>query len=290
MYKSFEIIDNFIRDIYECDFLKETLDSKINQIEEIMIAHKTVQRIIDENRPPFSKEFVENVFPILELAVQWDYLKKSKKISDQFMQKCKKRMSSSGSNFRGAMFELDMATRCLLSNWEVDFPEDYTKKGKQIDLIIKGSNGERIALECTSKRGTDIVDIKKINETIQSKNEKFEPKYLKLCDIQFAQKIVILDLTRHYYKLPQILADVSKIRCCDNIDGVALTWREDIIENENHSVRIKYKCLGSIPDKYFSTTWAAEFHKGPVFFLRKYVEPEPKHGTWSPEEHAKFLR
>jgi len=290
MYKSFEIIDNFIRDIYECDFLKETLDSKINKIQEITIAHQTVRRIIDEKRMPFSEEFVENVFPILEVAVQWDHLKKSKQMTSQFMQKCKKRMGSSGSNFRGTIFELDMVTRCLLSNWEVDFPEDYTKKGKQIDLIVTKPNGEIIALECASKRGTDIVDAQKVNETIQLKNEKFESRYLKLLGIQFTQKIVILDLTRHDYKLPKILANVSKIRDCDNIDGVALTWREDIIENDNHSVRIKYRCLGDIPDKYFSTTWAAEFHKEPVFFLRKYVEPEPKHGTWGPEEHAKFLR
>ena len=284
MYKSFEIIEDFIRDIYECDFLKETLDGKISQIQEIRIAHQTVRGIIDENRPPFSEEFVENVFPILEVAVQWDHLKKSKKIPKQFMQKCKKRMGSSGSNFRGTMFELDMATRCLLSNWEVDFPENYTKKGKQIDLIVKKPNGERIALECASKRGTDIIDAQKINETIQLKNEKFEPRHLKLLNIQLTQKTIVLDLTDRNYETPQILSDMSKISTCDNIDGLALTWREDIVENENHSIRIKYKCLGNIPDKYFSATWAAEFHKGPVFFLRKYVEPEPKHGKWGPEE------
>lgn len=284
MYKSFEIIEDFIRDIYECDFLKETLDSKISQIQEITTAHQTVRKIIDKNRPPFSKEFVEDVFPILEVAVQWERLKKSKKIPRQFMQKCTKRMGSSGSNFRGTMFELDMATRCLLSDWEVDFPEDYTKKGKQIDLIVRKPNDEKIALECASKRGTDIIDAQRINETIQLKNEKFELRYLRPLNIQFTHKIIIFDLTRGNYEPPQILSNTSKIRSCGNIDGVALTWREDVVENENHSIRIKYKCLGNIPYKYLTATWAAEFHKGPVFFLRKYVEPEPEHGKWSPEE------
>jgi hypothetical protein len=69
LYKSFEIIEDFVRDIYECDFLKETLDSRISQIQEITIAYQTVRGIIEENRPPFSEEFVKNVFPILEVAV-----------------------------------------------------------------------------------------------------------------------------------------------------------------------------------------------------------------------------
>lgn len=284
MYKSFKIIDNFIRDIYECGFLGKTLDKRVAQIQEITIAHQTLRRVIEQGRRPFSKEFIEDIFPILEVALQWDDLKKSQQISDQFMQKCKKRLALSGSNFRGTVFELDMATRCLLSGWEVDFPEDYTKKGKQIDLIVKKPNDETIALECASKRGTDIIDARKINETIQLKNEKFEARHLKLFGVHFSSKVIIFDLTRDNYETPKILSDLSKIESCNNVDGVALTWREDIVESENHSIRIKYKCLGNVPDRYFATTWAAEFHKGPVFFLRKYVEPEPKHGNWGREE------
>ena len=195
-----------------------------------------------------------------------------------------KRMGPPSGIFRGTLFEIDMATRCLLSSWDVDFPEDYTKKGKQIDLLVEKPDGEKIALECESKRGTEVIDVEKLNENIQDKSIKFQPKHLELLGIGLDKKILIVDLTRSRYKIPKILANIKEIKICDNLDGIVLTWREDFVENENHSLRIKYKVLGNVPDKYFSTTWAAEFHKGPVFFLRKYVEPEPGHGKWGPEE------
>jgi len=278
------MIEDSIKDVYGCSFLRRTMNGKVSQISEIAIAHSTVLKTIDGQRPPFSKEFMENVFPILEVAVQWDELRKSKRIPAAFLERCKERFSASGSNFRGTMFEIDMATRCLLSNWKVDFPEDYTKKGRQIDLLIKKTNGKTMALECGSKRGTEAIDVKKVNETVECKTEKFHPKYLERLNVDLEMKAIILDLTRNSYETPQILANVGQIKTFKDIDGVVLTWREDTVENENHSLRIRYKSLGGIPNDYFSTTWAAEFHKGPVFFLRKYVEPEPKHGDLGKEE------
>jgi len=67
---SFQTIDNFIIDIFECAFLKNTLDAKLCQIQEIVLAHQTVKKISEERRFPFSEEFLKNVFPILEVALQ----------------------------------------------------------------------------------------------------------------------------------------------------------------------------------------------------------------------------
>jgi len=284
MYKNFEIIERFIRDIYGCSFLGTPLNGRLTQISELAIAHKTIRKIIDEQRPPFSTEFIENVFPILEVAVQWDELRKVKQITDDFLRKCRERMGPPSGIFRGTIFEIDMVTRCLLSNWKVDFPEDYTKKGKQVDLVVEKPYGERVAVECKSMRGTEAIDPLKVNENIQEKCSKFHPEHLELLGIDLKKKVVVLDLTRGKYETPQILKNLNEIEVCNYLDGIVLTWREDFVDNENHSLQIKYKALGSIPDKYFSTTWAAEFHKGPVFFLRKYVEPEPAHGEWGPEE------
>ena len=68
------------------------------------------------------------------------------------------------------------------------------------------------------------------------------------------------------------------------MDAVIFTWREDVIDGENHRLIAKYKTIGNMDKKYFSVTYAAEFHKDRVFFMRKYVEPEPTFVKWGPEE------
>ena len=286
MRRTLEVIEEFIRDIYGSTFLRVKLDDKISRIEEIVKAYYVLQKGNWEKQADLSKDFMENVLPLLEVALQWKHLKQSGKISDKFMDQCRKRMHASGSNFRGVMFELDMATRCLLSNWEVYFPETRIKNVKTIDLIVKKKE-EVIALECTSKRGTDIIDIQKIKETIEKKKNKFNPENLQLLKVQFTKKIIVFDITRPDYKRPAISGEVSEIRNMPYIDGIILTWREDVIDKNGHSIRIKYKCQGEIPDEYFSATWAIEIRKrshGLVFFLKKYIEPEPSHGAWGPEE------
>lgn len=287
--KSFEVVCDFIEEIFDCDFLANHVNEKIAKIGELMKARSAMINTMKEGRPPLSNEFMEDVFPVLEVALQWKKLKEHQQLSEQFVNKCRERMKFSSSNFLGVIFEIDMATRCLLSCWEPDFLEDYTNQGKQIDLLIEKPNGEKIGLECTSKRGTKKIDASKINETIVEKNEKFNLKYLKNLRTELNKKIIIIDLTRKNHQKPKLLENLKEIVFPKNVDGVVLTWREDFIEGERHSLRIKYKSLGKIPDTYFTTTWAAEFfpstnERGPAFALRKYVEPEHSHGKWGPEE------
>jgi len=287
--RTLEVIEEFIKDIYGSTFLGGKLDDRISRIEEIMRAYQVLQKGkgIREEQADFSKDFMENVLPLLEVAVQWKYLKQSGKISNEFMEQCRRRMRASGSNFRGAMFELDMATRCLLSNWEVYFPETSIKNIKTIDLVVKKTEEEVVALECVSKRGTGVIDIQKIEENIQKKKDKFKPENLQLLNMQFAKKLIVIDVTRPDYKRPAVVREISKIGNMPYIDGIILTWREDVIDKNGHSIRIKYKCRGEIPDEYFSVTWAIEIRKRPhglVFFFRKYIEPESSHGAWGPEE------
>ncbi len=76
-----------------------------------LLMPRLMKKILDEGRPPFPKEFINYVLPILEVAFQWHELKEDENISDTFIENCRKRMISSGSNFRGVMFEIDTATR-----------------------------------------------------------------------------------------------------------------------------------------------------------------------------------
>ncbi len=102
---------------------------------------------------------------------------------------------------------------------------------------------------------------------------------------------MIIDLTTPDYAVPtEILNNLKDIKRNENIDGIILTWREKEGNCGEYTVKIKYKVLGNnLPDKYFSTTWAVKFHltnKSTVLFLRKYVEPEPSHGSWGPLESS----
>lgn len=287
--KSFKVVCDFIKEIFDCDFLAEHVNGEISEIGELMRARSAIIRIMKEGLPPLSNEFMEDVFPVLEVALQWNKLKERRELSEQFAKKCRERMKASSSNFLGVIFEIDVATRCLLSGWKPHFLEDYTNQGKQIDLLVKKPDGEKMGLECTSKRGTETININKMNETINEKSGKFASKYLGKFGTKLNNKIIIVDVTRKNHQKPRLLENLDKIVFPGDVDGVVLTWREDYIEGERHSLRIKYKSLGKISDTYFTTTWAAELfpptnNRGPAFALRKYVEPEPSHGKWGLEE------
>jgi hypothetical protein len=189
-----------------------------------------------------------------------------------------------------------MASRCLLSNWDIEFVEDYTKEGKQIDFIFyKENEHDKVArVECLSKRYAESsLTIDKINTDISAKAKKFRQEYIGKLGIPLDERLLIIDITTADYSSPKILEDLDRTGKSSKLDAVIFAWREDIIDGENHSLRAKYKIVGNIDKKYFSTTYAAEFHitnKGPVFFMRKFVEPEPSHGKWGPEENIEDYR
>lgn len=256
-----------------------------------MKARWAILQMMKNSREFFDEEFMEFVFPILEIALQWEKLSNSCMLPSRFIKKCKERFAEgASSNFLGVAFEIDVAMRCFLSGWKIKFAEDYTGKKKQIEFVIEKQNGEKIGLECTSKKASEKLDVSKINDVITDKNQKFDPKFLSLfCPCPLVQKILIIDITRKNYRIPSILEALDQISIGSNLDSVVLTWREDVRDEKRHSLRIKYKSLGNMKDTYFSTTWAAELcpptkEKGAVFFLRKYIEPEPSQGGWGPEE------
>ena len=189
-----------------------------------------------------------------------------------------------------------MASRCLLSDWSIKYVEDYSKNGKQIDFIVFKGNGFVSGVECTSKRlSAESLTIDKIDKTIREKAKKFSPEHIKELPISLNEKLLIIDITRQDYLSPQILGDLDKARVADPLDGVIFTWKEDMITGNDHSLLTRYKAVGDIKKDYFSCTYAPEIHKTPkgfVFFVRKYIEPEPtwgKFGKWEPNESTKDI-
>ena len=197
----------------------------------------------------------------------------------------------SQTDFYGTIFEIDMASRCLLSGWDIRFVEDYVEQQKQIDFVffMKNKPARVSGVECLSKRYTaNSLTIKKINSDINSKADKYEEECMqKLSDklgVSLDQRLLVIDITKPDYSIPDISVQLDTISRSSRLDGVVFTWRQDFTDGDDHSLRVQYKTVGNVDKGYFSTTYAAEFHKGPVFFMRKYVYPEPSVSWVQPEE------
>jgi hypothetical protein len=291
MYKSFQIIDDFVREVYGFNFIKKPMDRKIMKIRELRNAYDTIMRINQSQRRPLSNEFLRYIYPLLEVSVQWAELKKEKSFK-AFLEKCKQRVRTQN-NFYGTIFEIDMASRCFLSDWNVDFVEDCSEEGKQIDFLFY-KESKVAGVECLSKRyAENTLTINRINKDIGEKARKFKEEYIEKLKIPVNERLLIIDITTTGYSSPKILGEICNTRISSKLDGVIFTWREDVIDGRNHSLRTKYKSLGNIDQRYFSVTYASEFHitnEGPVFFMRKYVEPEPTFGRWGSEENVQDYR
>jgi len=284
LYESFRIINDFVKDVWGFDLIKKSINPSIARIKELKNAYKAIMDIICNQRKPFPNEFVKYVYPLLEVSVQWAELKKKGRLTKAFLEKCKQKFNPpKRETFYGSLFEIDIVSRCLLSNWDIDFVEDLTREGKQqIDFVFRKKN-EVIGVECLSKRYTQKygnLTIDKINEDIKKKARKFRPEFIKELGHPLDKKLLIIDITTDDYSQPKILNNLERgVSLGGKLDGVVFTWREDVTDGKNHSLRAKYKILGNIDKRYFSVTYAAEFRitsGGPVFFMRKYVEPEPK--------------
>jgi len=191
-------------------------------------------------------------------------------------------------NFYGKTFELDMASRCLISNWPINYVEDTQQKDiKQIDYIFF-KNKRVVGVECLSKRfsmsARENMSFDSMIPDINNHADKFKPEYISKLQLPLDQRVLVIDITNSYYCVPkQLLTDFKKMHMPSNLDAVFLTWREDTVTGENHSLKVRYCGLGT--QEYFTTTYAAEYH-ATTFSVRKYTEHEPTWGKWGPEESA----
>jgi hypothetical protein len=238
MYKSFKIIDDFVKEVYGINLIEKSMDPKIANIKELKEAYNVIMEINNSQKKPFSKQFIKFVYPLLEVAVQWSVLKNENKSTRKFVEKCKKRVKNQ-SNFYGTIFEIDMASRCLLSDWQINFIEDYAEQRKQIDFIFFKSDKQDtvLGIECSSSRYTqENLTVEKINKKIKKKAQKFKKEYIEKLDFSLDKKLLIIDITTNNYVFPSILENIDKIRRNDKLDAVIFTWREDIVDGENHSL------------------------------------------------------
>lgn len=291
MYKSFQIISDFVRDLWECDFLEMPLVPKI-EIPELQRANHTMVNVLDERRKPSTKELAEDIYPLLEVSVPWKCLKDEGKLPPYFLEHYRPRVKTPG-NYYGSIFEIKTASFCLLSGYNVAFTEDYADRSKQIDFVLHvGSQPQIIGVECTSKRLTVKLTTEKIKQTIKEKAKKFKPEYIDhLCEklgTALDRQLLVIDITRADYSIPRILGDLGDLDkkvASSPFDGVTLVWTEDIQEGENHSLRPKSNLIGA--SSWFTPKVATEIcvtPDGSVLFTRKYVEPEPRMGVPGPLE------
>lgn len=92
MYKSFKVINDFIREIYGFDFIQEPMNPRIVKIRELKSAYDSIMSIIRGQRKPFPTEFVTRVYPLLEVSVQWAELQNKRKLSERFLENANKEL------------------------------------------------------------------------------------------------------------------------------------------------------------------------------------------------------
>ncbi len=68
MYKIFQTIEDFIKEVYGFNFIKEPMDPKVSKIRELKNAYDTIMRINQGQRKPLPNEFVKYVYPLLVIA------------------------------------------------------------------------------------------------------------------------------------------------------------------------------------------------------------------------------
>jgi hypothetical protein len=249
-------------------------------------------RILDERRKPSTKELTEDIYPLLEVSVPWGRLKHTGRLPAYFLDHYRRRLKTP-ENYYGSLFEIKIASFCLLSSYDVAFPEDYTDENKQIDFVLRvGTQSQVVSVECTSRRLTPNLTCKKVERTIGKKAKKFRPEYIeRLCrklGTRLDGKLLVIDITRADYSRPMILGDLSDLDrkvASSTLDGVTLVWTEDVSEGENHSLRPKSETIRA--SICFTPEIATEIRTtsdGSVLFTRKYVEPEPTWGVWGDEE------
>lgn len=294
------VVNKFLYDIYGVNFKGSILDPKLQKIGELKKAHNAFNNFLSKKRVPRIDELLL-VLPLLEVAVSWEMLKKEERMTEYFRKVCSQKISeaNSGSAYRGKVFEIDMASRALLSDWKVSFPEIYTQGQKQIDTIFLTKSGFNTALECTEKRSTANLNEQVIQTEINDRCDKFNPKNVAMLEKivgQIDSKILVIDITRDDYNGPpsSVIHCAETIKLCENIDGVVLTWRELEDYGDKKSIVVKYQNIGNIKRKYFTTTLRTEIvlQIGDItYFMRKYVEPEPTNGSWGKEEsYSEWLK
>lgn len=131
MSKSFLLIEQFLQDAYDLNF-SQPLNKIISSIKELKIACGIIINIIKENRKPTITELIL-LFPLLKVSFTWSQLKLNKsRNNEKFLKRIIKRLKNDvdQGNFYGTIFEIDMASRCLLSNWTIEFIEKNPKGTK----------------------------------------------------------------------------------------------------------------------------------------------------------------
>jgi len=287
MSKSFLLIEQFLQDAYDLNF-SQPLNKIISSIKELKIACEIIINIIKEYRKPTITELIL-LFPLLKVSFTWSQLKLDKsRDNEKFLKRIIKRLKNDvdQGNFYGTIFEIDMASRCLLSNWTIEFIEKNPKgtKQKQIEFLFI-QDGRVIGIECLSKRyGADDLTIEKINSDIEQKASKFKHFNTKL-----DERLLIIDVTTSDFSKPKILDDIGNLHRKHLLEAVIFTYtlKENAEADDDFSLIEKYESFGDVENRYFTTTYATEIRKGPIIFIRKYVEPEPTHEVWGPEENIK---
>lgn len=310
MNRSFQRIDDLIKDLYGVRLLEEPISPRLSGIRELVNAHDAIVKMMKEQRRPLTAEFVQCVYPLVELEFKWSRLKKAGNDTRKFRQRCKRHAENEGKklnefNFYGTIFEIGMAADYLLKGWQVTFVEDSVKIGKPIDFLLhgKGKQQQVCGVQCLSKRyagrwGKHGITVDMLNTAILKKAEKFTGENLSKLPLLPDVRLLLIDLTTTDYSAPAVLGYLQdQVKITDRLDVVVFAWTEEIsprlAPHENHSIRWRYQVVGDAKKAWLPDQWEALVFeaKGSIsgYGVRPYVYPPPTIRVSQPETLEEYL-
>jgi hypothetical protein len=308
MNRGFQRIDDLVKDLYGVRLMQQPISPHLARIRELQNAYDTMMKIIEEKRNPLISEFLQHVYPLWELAFQWDELRKKGKLATKFRRKCRDRVKTEH-NFYGTIFEIDMAAGCLMKGWGITFVEECVKEGKRIDFLFHDKRKPQAVggVECLSKRYAERyakggITIEMLNRDIKDKARKFEDEYVKNLPSPLDVRLLLIDLTRADYSVPPLVGILdNRIELSDRLDAVVFTWTEQtpprLTARINRKIRRHCQVIGNakgkwLPDSYETQVFESPFGMGSVRAcgITPYVYPPPTIRVGQAETLEEYLK
>lgn len=266
------------------NFLDEISGGKENVIKNKML--KKCQKILKESTVFTLDDFLNKVYPVLELALCWKATKSKLKAAigynEYFEQKKKRLIDKNYNNFIGAKFEI-LALGFLALYRKIEILELESQGNTPGKVDFKGKiNGNIVSLECKYVRENKLSE-KKIEKLKKDIDKKFKN--------QNSKKILILGYEGFYGKNPFERFNRNLVSLSKKVNELVLQYVRKVEEKINNNIIIELQQMLSLFTRNIS--WIRTFATRLILdknnfikicFVRNFIFPEPSFKSAGKEE------
>ncbi|MEO0089314.1 MAG: hypothetical protein ABIK56_02140 [candidate division WOR-3 bacterium] len=257
------------------NFLDEISGGKESAIKNKIL--KECQKILKESSVFTLDDFLNKVYPVLELALCWRAAKSKLKATigynEYFEQKKKRLIDKNYNNFIGAKFEI-LALGFLALNPKIEIFELESQRNTSGKIDFKGKiNGNIVSVECKYVRENKLSE-KKIEKLKKDVDKKFKN--------QNSKKILILGYEGFYVENPFEEFNRNLISLNEKANELILQYVRKVEEKINSNITIELQQMLSLFTRNIS--WIRTFATRLILdknnfitncFVRNFILPEP---------------